>query len=87
MKTTRKQAEKLFNIVNWCDTYAINSFDKKDYIESFISISFEDNIKDLKTFIYEGYENADEIKKDNTLIELLKDISNDNINVLDYILN
>ncbi len=87
MKTTRKQAEKLFDIANWCDTYAVCSFDKAEHIESYMSMSFEDNIKYLKEFIYEGYENADEIKKDNTLIELLKDISNDNINVLDYILN
>jgi hypothetical protein len=82
MKTTKKQALKLFEIANWCDKYSINSFDKKEYIESYMSLPFEENLKYLKEFIYEGYETIEEIKKDNTLIELLKDI-----NALDYILN
>ena len=59
MKTTRKQALKIFNIVKWIDTFSICDLDKEDFIQSLIETDFAESIDDLEKFICEGYETID----------------------------
>lgn len=76
-KTTRYQAEKLYKIVNWIDPYSNCSLDKAAYIKSFMSISLEDNIKDLTEYILEGYESVEDLLKDTELLRQYLNIVKD----------
>lgn len=68
MKTTRYDAEALYEIGNYIDPYASCQMDKKEEMEALMSQTLEDNIKYLQEYICEGYDSVLAIIEDDGLL-------------------
>jgi hypothetical protein len=73
MRTSKKQALKFYKVVEHCDPFTINSFDKVEYIKSYVKMSFKDNLKYLLEFINEAY-TIEEIKQDKFLFDNISEL-------------
>ena len=69
MKTTRKQALKIYNIVKWINPYEVCDLDKEEHIKSLMASSLEDNINELDDYICEGFDDVRELLSDTTLLK------------------
>ena len=59
MKTTRYDAEKIYNLGNHIDPFQSCSMDKPEIINAIMDLSLEENIEQLKEVILESYESID----------------------------
>lgn len=73
MKTTKKQALKIYNIIKWINPYEICDLDKETHINNLMSLSLEDNINELEQYICDGYETRD-LLNDTTLLKKYLDL-------------
>lgn len=76
MRTTRKQAVMIYKMVKWISTFEICDLDRKGYLESLMSISIVDNLKELKKYIKDN-EAEEIINVDNRYSKLINSIIDD----------
>ena len=69
MKTTRKQALKIYNIAKWINPYGVCDLDKEDHIKAIMELDFEENIKELNTYISETHDDVKDLLNDKILLK------------------
>lgn len=81
MKTTRKQALKIYNIVKWVNPYEVCDLDKEMHLQTLSELDLIDNIKELNNYIKEKYDDPSE---DKILIKKYKNLINFIVNNLKH---
>ena len=71
MKTTKRQAEILWEITNWLYPYEFNRFDKPDVIKTMLDSEIEEQLESLNIALNDLYDEPMDLASDKELIRLL----------------